>query len=498
MRSGATREHPLRQTRNILLTAAVIVVVVAIAGISVIHHYWPFTESAVRADLASAAAANVQFAHFHDTYFPPGCVAEDVVFQREGSDHPLITVRRLTIRSYLGGMVHGHVSLIRAEGMHVILSGSAFRSGNPQGHQRTIDRLVADDAVLELPRKSAEGSMRFVFHRFMMKNLSGDGPVSFSAVFENPMPRGVIQTEGRFGPWNDSHPDEMPVEGKYSLENADMSVFGGVGGNVSSTGSFQGTFKNLAVVGKAKMPELEVTKTGHGLPLNVRFEAEVNAAHGDVILHQVEGNYGRNDIAAQGKIGRGPSGKRSAVLDLRCQHGRIEDVFFPFIHAPKPPLTGDVAFRMKVTIPSGHEKFEEKVQVRSDFEIQNARFTHTNTQEHLNKIAEEPGQKNPTETVADFRGTVTLDRGVAHFSYLSVHDQGAVATFRGSYNLLDEHVNMHGQLKTATSLTKTTNGGVSAVFAKVLEPFFKKKPHETVVPVKIGGTYEHPSFGLNM
>jgi hypothetical protein len=63
--------------------------------------------------------------------------------------------------------------------------------------------------------------------------------------------------------------------------------------------------------------------------------------------------------------------------------------------------------------------------------------------------------------------------------------------------LNDERVAMHGNLKTAASLAKTTSG-ISAVFAKVLEPFFKKKPHETVVPVKIGGTYSHPSFGLDI
>jgi len=63
--------------------------------------------------------------------------------------------------------------------------------------------------------------------------------------------------------------------------------------------------------------------------------------------------------------------------------------------------------------------------------------------------------------------------------------------------LTDERVDMYGNLKTAASLAKTTHG-ISAVFAKVLEPFFKKKPHETVVPVKIGGTYSHPNFGLNM
>jgi hypothetical protein len=56
---------------------------------------------------------------------------------------------------------------------------------------------------------------------------------------------------------------------------------------------------------------------------------------------------------------------------------------------------------------------------------------------------------------------------------------------------------MHGQLKTAASLAKTTHG-IKAMFAKAIEPFFKKKPHKTVVPVHVGGTYSHPSFGLDL
>ena len=33
---------------------------------------------------------------------------------------------------------------------------------------------------------------------------------------------------------------------------------------------------------------------------------------------------------------------------------------------------------------------------------------------------------------------------------------------------------------------------------KVLDPFFKKKRVGYVAPIKIGGTYEHPSFGLDL
>ena len=86
---------------------------------------------------------------------------------------------------------------------------------------------------------------------------------------------------------------------------------------------------------------------------------------------------------------------------------------------------------------------------------------------------------------------------MARFSELRIEDQYAWANFHGEFGLLDQRVNLHGQLKTATSLAKTTHG-IKAIFAKVIEPFFKKQPHETVVPVRIGGTYSRPQFGLGL
>jgi hypothetical protein len=496
MHSGARLHHHGRATK-LLLTTAVILISLTIVGAILLHHYWPFSEASVRDNLSEAVSANVRFGSFHQKFFPPGCVAENVVFERPGSSEPLITVHKLTIQAYPGALLHKHVSVIRADGMHVILPASGSPTNSSSTERRIIDRLVADDAVLEIRRKTPPQSLRFVFHKFTMNYLGGTGPVSFSAVFDNPMPAGLIRTSGQFGPWNNSAAGQTPVSGKYSLENADMSVFKGIGGILSSTGIFRGTFRQLDVEGSTQSDEFEVSKTHHSLPLKTQFDATVNAFVGDVVLNQVKARFGRNDIVAQGTIGRGENGKRAAILDLRCDRGRIEDLFYPFIHSPKSPLAGDASFTMKVTIPSGHEPFLQKLDLRSNFEIHNAVFTHEKTQERLNKIAQNPGQKNPTETPSDFQGTVQLAGGVAHFSYLSVHDQGAVATFHGSYSLNDERVAMHGNLKTAASLAKTTSG-ISAVFARVLEPFFKKKPHETVVPVKIGGTFSHPSFGLDL
>jgi hypothetical protein len=39
---------------------------------------------------------------------------------------------------------------------------------------------------------------------------------------------------------------------------------------------------------------------------------------------------------------------------------------------------------------------------------------------------------------------------------------------------------------------------MKALILKVLDPFFKKKHAGYMMPVKITGTYEHPSFGLDL
>jgi hypothetical protein len=151
---------------------------------------------------------------------------------------------------------------------------------------------------------------------------------------------------------------------------------------------------------------------------------------------------------------------------------------------------------MHVVLPSGHEPFLKRLQLDSEFRIQNARFTNSRTQTRISRVSAPPNQ-DETDTLADFQGSVKLNHGIAQFTNLSVHDDGAAALLVGNYDLTDQKVNLHGKLKTEASLTKTTHG-IKAVFAKAIEPFFKKKPHETVVPVHVGGTYSHPSFGLDL
>ena len=95
------------------------------------------------------------------------------------------------------------------------------------------------------------------------------------------------------------------------------------------------------------------------------------------------------------------------------------------------------------------------------------------------------------------KGHVSLRNGIATFSNLSFGVPGALAQMQGTYNLISEKIDLHGTLKTEAEVSKTTHG-IKALMLKVLDPFFKNKPSGYLAPVKITGTYDHPTFGLDL
>src|SRR5690242_12481583 len=263
LRSSMSPGLPKSRTGKALTIAGGVLVLVIAVGVILLRHFWPFTEGAVKRELGDAASATVSFKVFHDKYFPPGCVAEEVVFRRNPSGPPLITIRRLTIRSNLLGLLRHHISLIRAEGAHANWQ-KAENDADPPSQPTVVDRLIADDAVLEIPRKASEGPLRFVFHKFQISNLRGPGQSSFAAELDNPLPHGELKVSGHFGPWNNAAPTKTALDGEYVLDHADLGVFHSIGGHVSSKRRFSEIFDNLNLQGQPPTPLLTVTSTHDG------------------------------------------------------------------------------------------------------------------------------------------------------------------------------------------------------------------------------------------
>jgi hypothetical protein len=141
------------------------------------------------------------------------------------------------------------------------------------------------------------------------------------------------------------------------------------------------------------------------------------------------------------------------------------------------------------------------VNLQGDFGIDAASFVRSTTQEKVDKLSQlaqgEKKNDDPASVVENLKGHVVLNHAIATFSDLSFSVPGALAHLHGTYALLTGRVNLHGTLQLNNKLSKGSTG-VKSVLLKSVEPLFKKRNAGEIVPIKIGGTFSHASYGLNV
>ena len=477
--------------------------------------YWPFRPKEVVQELQEASQSKVKYARFHGTYFPrPGCVLENVVFQdNPAPGHPpLMTVAKMRIEGTFFGLFTKHVRLIQAEGLRVSIPaiGSGENFETPPRSSVVIDSLVADGGVLEFAtRRPHTRPLKFDFHKFLLNNVGSDGPARFQASFSNPEPPGEVNTSGTFGPWNQQKVGNTPVAGEYSFQHADLGVYGGIAGFLASSGKFEGPLDHVKVRGTTDTPDFAVRSGSHPAHLRTEFQATVDGTNGNTFLESVNANLWRTAIWSGGSIAGTDGGNgKTASIELAAKDGRIEDLLRLFTNAPRAPMSGNVSFNAKATLPPGDRAFLDKVTLQGDFGIDGGKFTKPDTQQAVNVFSSgargdkappgtEPDDPGPETVLSDLKGHVSLKSGIANFSNLSFNVPGASAVMEGTYNLMTQKIDLRGNLKTTAQLDHTTHG-IKAAMLKVLEPFFKKHKTGYIAPVKVTGTYQHPSFGLDL
>jgi hypothetical protein len=489
--------------------------VVVIGGaVVLVAKRWPFTRDTIVSTLQQRFSSTVEWHTFHATYFPPGCVAEGVIFRRNPDRNapPIATIERLTIQgSYLGLFrTPKHIPRVTVEGLRTFVSPSSEGAGNevrPAGSLQQfaliLDEIIADGAVVEFASgESGTESLKFEVHKLTLTSVADDRPMSFHAALLNAKPPGEILTDGKFGPLRPQNIGHTIVSGSYVFQRADLSVFSGIGGRLSSTGKFNGMLERIEVEGSSDAPDFQVTRSGHAVDLKTQFHAIVNGMDGDVALQSVQAQFGRTSLVSQGEVAKKAVAEGKTVsLGATELQGRIQDWLHLLSKADRPALTGAMNFSAQVLVPPGKRGFIKRVNLQGDFGIDAGSFMRSTTQkkvDNLSQLAE--GKKendDPASVVENLKGHVVLKDAIATLSDLSFSVPGALAHVHGTYGLLTERINLHGTLQVDNKLSKGSNGAKS-VLAKFMEPFLKKKNAGEIVPIKIIGTFSHPSYGLDL
>ncbi|MGB7600734.1 MAG: hypothetical protein WBM24_10550 [Candidatus Sulfotelmatobacter sp.] len=503
------------------------------AGAIELLRNWPYSQPEVLQDLREASDSQVQVERFHQTFFPsPGCVLEGLVFRNNPSAaQPLITIDKLTIQGSYLGLLAQRVNRITAEGLVVTIppfgTGKALHT---RQSKITIAEIVANGSVVEFASKDPDKkTLRFDVHEALLRNVGWGSPLTYRVKIHNPEPPGEVAAEGKFGVWNLTNAGETPISGKYKFSDADLSVYEGIAGTLSSTGEFEGKLAHIDISGHTDTPDFEVTSGRHPVDLATKFSAYVDATHGNTYLKQVDGDFWNTHVSARGSVATSPDREgKTALIDLQSRSARIDDLLLLFVQAKRAPMSGDVTFQAHAELPPGEQKFLKKIKLRGNFGIGGGSFAQPSTQKGVNELsagargekniskdiqknenansknndAENKNNKNkeqpdPETVLIDLQGQVDVMNGAANFADLSFRVPGAHARVHGTYNLINYKIDLRGQMRVDSQISNTTTGA-KAFLLKVMNPFFKKKPKGEIVPVRIGGDYAHPTFGLDL
>jgi hypothetical protein len=510
------RRGPRRRWLKLLVLAAGVCAIAVV----ILARYFPFSQEMVSESLSETFPGDLRFGRFTTKYFPhPGCVVEGLTFRLKSSAPqmpPLIAIQKMTIQgSYLNFLVRPHyLSRILLDGLrvHVPLRGEIGNFVTGQVSEITIGEVVVRGAVLEVTRSDDKSPLDFDIHELSLGSVSARSGMSYRLAMHNPEPPGEIQSTGHIGPFPTGDFRSTRATGAYSFDQADLGVFHGIAGVLSSKGSFSGALGNLSVQGNADIPRFEVLRSKHALPLSTRFVVSVDATNGDVAIDHLDASRGRTNIEVNGSVAHkdGAHGKFT-TLNFAVHDGHVEDILPIFVtgHKHLSPLSGETTLRAHVTVLPAGKPFLEELALDGDFDIGNGHLEKTKTKEKVNQFsATAQGQKTsvsgkdpppddpPADVTAQLSGHVVLRDAIATMTDVAFSIPGADAHMHGTFNVMNQKIDFRGTVRTDATLAQQT-GGMKSVFARVLDPLFRKK-RGTVVPVVMDGTYHRPHFALDL
>ncbi len=425
---------------------------------------------------------------------------------------PFVTMKEFEVDVGLFGVLRDpiRVNSLRMNDLTIQIppkkDGGSEGKSEPPPHF-VVEDLVADGAILRIiPRNPEKDPLQFDLHQLRVRSAGLGEPMEFDAILENATPPGEIQTEGKFGPLRLFDAGASPVSGEYVFAKADLSVFKGIGGTLYSEGRFDGVLERIEASGFTETPDFQLKSAGNPVALRTDFKSVIDGTNGDTLLQPVEALLARSRFRTQGGVAKRPgtSGK-TVCLDAEGQGDRIEDFLRLAMKSEAPFMIGEVRFRSLILIPPGKVDVAEKLVLDGEFAIESAEFPEAKVQDKIDKLSQTgKGEKGDDavsalqneRVVSDMRGSFRLEGGVMSLSYISFAVPGAEVRLKGTYGLVNEQIDFRGELRTEAKVSEMTSG-VKSFFLKLIDPLFAKKGMGAIIPIRIGGSPDSPSFGLD-
>ncbi|MGA2694649.1 MAG: hypothetical protein ABSE92_01220 [Terriglobales bacterium] len=399
-----------------------------------------------------------------------------------------------------------HLQLVKLRGLEIHMPPRGKEPLPPSRKTRDIpvqvDELISDDATLEiLPNDPQKSPHVFLIHRLTMHSVGLGRSVPFQAALTNDTPPGEIAAQGQFGPWNIEDPRATPLSASYTFENADLGVFRGISGILSSEGKFGGILERIEVEGETTVPDFEVKISGHPMMLKTKFNATVDGTNGNTLLHPVLAYFGHSTLSANGGVVKAFTTKgREIVLDVAASNARLEDLIALGVKGDKPLMTGSVSLKTHFDLPPGDDEIVDRLKLKGQFGVEKARFTDEAVSEKVQGLSRraqgEPKDEDAGSAVSALAGNFVLSNAVITFRGLSFRVTGARIQVDGTYGLTSENLDFHGMAILDAKPSQMVTG-VKSLLLKPFDPVFRKEG-KTQLPIKITGTRTSPSFGLEL
>src|SRR5580698_10483164 len=285
--------------------ALVAIGVIAAAGSIIISHAEPILRARVIETLSTKFKSQVELDAFHVSLIKGVQVSGSglrIFGDTDPNNHepgvqPIIGVAEFRFRTGMLDLFRSpmHVDTIHVSGLQINLppreQRGEMKKMSAKGGKITIviDRLDCDHAQLIINTlKPGKLPLEFDIERLKMTSIGPDAPMAFEANLTNPKPVGNIISSGSFGPWNADSPRDTSVSGTYSFNHADLGTIKGLGGILSSTGSYSGILDKIVVDGKTDTPDFRLAISGRAVPLHTDFHAIVDGTSGDAYLEPVK------------------------------------------------------------------------------------------------------------------------------------------------------------------------------------------------------------------